>query len=163
MHLEAFIPTILRKLQQSGHDYPHSTCDTLIGADKTVPEYRTSGTLFNPFHTDIYYMGNLVREYIIEGNAPKTKGYYGMEFLQPLINYMVQDDPAKRPTIDDVVVRFEEICKGLSSWKLRSRPTPKKELVFYIIPRVCRHWIRRVGYVVRRIPPIPSQRARKGT
>ncbi|TFK74344.1 hypothetical protein BDN72DRAFT_813280 [Pluteus cervinus] len=131
----------------------------VMGGDKTVPEFKTSATLFNPFHTDIYTMGNLIREHFIEGShKPHIKGHYGMEFLQPLINDMVQDDPKKRPTIDEVVVRFEEIRKGLGSWKLRSRPQPKKEFIFKAIPHICGHWIRRVGYVVRRIPPIPLER-----
>ncbi|TFK74307.1 hypothetical protein BDN72DRAFT_955922 [Pluteus cervinus] len=129
----------------------------VIGGDRTVPEFQTSGTLFNPFHTDIYYMGNFVREYFIQGNkALYMNGHYGLEFLQPLISDMVQDDPAKRPTMDDVVVRFEEIYKGLSSWKLRSRPMPKREFVPTTISRICRHWTRRISYIVRRIPPIPS-------
>ncbi|TFK74343.1 hypothetical protein BDN72DRAFT_833699 [Pluteus cervinus] len=140
--------------------YDPSEADPLelpvIGGDKTVPEFQTSGTLFNPFHTDIYYMGNFVRENFIDGKASYTHGHYGMKFLQPLISDMVQDDPAKRPTIDEVVVRFEEMCKRLGSWKLRSRPAPRNAFVPYTISRVCRHWVRRVGYVIRRIPPIPS-------
>ncbi|TFK74346.1 hypothetical protein BDN72DRAFT_789669 [Pluteus cervinus] len=131
----------------------------IIGGDKTVPEFQTSAGLFNPFHTDICYLGNLVREYFTEGcSSSHIKGHYGMEFLQPLISDMVQDDPKKRPTIDEVVVRFEEIWKGLGSWKLRSRPRPKKEFIFKAIPHMCGHWMRRVGYVVRRVPPIPSKR-----
>ncbi|KAJ7223890.1 hypothetical protein B0H12DRAFT_1030882, partial [Mycena haematopus] len=44
-----------------------------------------------------------------------------------LVNDMVKDDPTKRPTADEVVVRFAEIQKGLSSWKLRSRVLGKRE------------------------------------
>src|SRR6266403_3138976 len=33
----------------------------LRGGDKSAPEHQT-GKLCNPFHTDIYYLGNLVRE-----------------------------------------------------------------------------------------------------
>lgn len=52
---------------------------------------------------------------------------YGAEFMIPLMNEMVQDDPSKRPTIDDVVTRFEEIRRSLGWWKLRSRIVLKAE------------------------------------
>ncbi|KAJ6496883.1 hypothetical protein DFH09DRAFT_1103512 [Mycena vulgaris] len=59
---------------------------------------------------------------------------------------MVQDDPAKRLTIDEVVARFDEIRAGLSSWKLRSRVVKKSDFRFNI-PRILSHWFRRVGYI----------------
>lgn len=34
---------------------------------------------------------------------------------------MVQDDPSKRPTIDEVVERYDAIRRSLSWWTLRSR------------------------------------------
>ena len=34
---------------------------------------------------------------------------------------MTHDDPLKRPTIDEVSLRFKTTLKSLSSWKLRSR------------------------------------------
>ncbi|TFK74323.1 hypothetical protein BDN72DRAFT_744001, partial [Pluteus cervinus] len=130
----------------------------IFGGDKTVPEFQTDEETFNPFHTDIYYIGNTIREYIIEGTELEFKGHSGMDFLKPLINDMVQDDPAKRPTMDEVVIRFEEICKKQGSWKLRSRPAPRrKENVFKAIPHQLGHWKRRVGYILRRVPPVPSR------
>ena len=35
----------------------------ILGGDKSVPEFQNNRrTPRNPFHTDIYYMGNLVRQ-----------------------------------------------------------------------------------------------------
>jgi len=67
---------------------------------------------------------------------------------------MVQDDPAKRPTMDEVVSRFETIRKGLSSWKLRSGVVSRNDFSFPI-HRIVAHWTRRVGFIVMRVPPIP--------
>lgn len=53
--------------------------------------------------------------------------YRGIEFLVPLVKDMVQDDPAKRPTIQDVVRHFEELVRPLKSRQLRSRLVPRKE------------------------------------
>jgi hypothetical protein len=36
------------------------------GGDKTVPEFQNSNEPRNPFPTDIYYLGNLIRETFIQ-------------------------------------------------------------------------------------------------
>jgi hypothetical protein len=37
--------------------------DTPIrGGDKSAPEHQDKGTQYNPFPTDVYYLGNLIRE-----------------------------------------------------------------------------------------------------
>ncbi|TFK74300.1 kinase-like protein [Pluteus cervinus] len=130
----------------------------IMGGDRTVPEFKTGKELVNPFHTDIYYIGNMIREYIIEGTEIEFKGHFETDFLKPLVADMVQDDPVKRPTIDEVVTRFQEICKEQTSWKLRSRPAPRRrENIFKAIPHQLGHWTRRIGYIARRIHPIPSR------
>ncbi|KAJ7613816.1 hypothetical protein DFH06DRAFT_1274514 [Mycena polygramma] len=71
----------------------------IIGADSSVPEFQNGGNLIpqDVFRTDIYYLGNLMFR----------------EFLE------------KRPDIDEVLLRFEKIKGGLSTWKLRSRVRSK--------------------------------------
>lgn len=56
-----------------GHARRYSADDTnplevpLLGGDKTVPEFKNDRvTPRNPFHTDIYYMGNLIRRDFLE-------------------------------------------------------------------------------------------------
>ncbi|TFK74313.1 hypothetical protein BDN72DRAFT_81236 [Pluteus cervinus] len=132
----------------------------IIGGDKTVPEFQTDKELFNPFHTDIYYMGNLIRRYIMEGEGYFSPGHFGVGFLQPLVKDMVQDDPEKRPTIDEVVARFEKICERLSISKLRSRPIRRKGNIFKGLRNYIEHRRRRNDYVKRGIPPIPSAQSK---
>ena len=38
----------------------------LRGGDKSAPEHQDGKTLCNPFPTDVYYLGNLVREEFME-------------------------------------------------------------------------------------------------
>ena len=38
----------------------------LRGGDKSAPEHQDGKTLCNPFPTDVYYLGNLVREYFMQ-------------------------------------------------------------------------------------------------
>lgn len=79
--------------------------------------------------------------------------------MKPLIDEMVQDDPAKRPNMYEVVQRFEEIVQGLSQWKIRSRAhrrllyfSDKMQTPIHIIS----HWKRKVTYIMNRTPAIPS-------
>lgn len=76
--------------------------------------------------------------------------------MEPLMADMVQNDPTKRPTMDEVVTRVSEIKGGLSSWKLRSRIARKNELWPVTAWRSVRHWYRTVGYVLGRKAAIPE-------
>ncbi|TFK74339.1 hypothetical protein BDN72DRAFT_833694 [Pluteus cervinus] len=146
---------------------PNPLDEPIYGGDKTVPEFKTNREAFNPFQTDIYYMGNMIRKYITEGHriygSVEFTGYFGTGFLRPLVKDMVQDDPEKRPTIDEVVTRFEKICKKLSIWKLRSRPIPRTGNLIKGLHNHVEHWKRRMDYVKRGVHPIPSRQLQLAT
>nr|VWP00762.1 Pheromone processing endoprotease KexB (EC [Ganoderma boninense] len=117
------------------------------GGDKSVPEFETwNGELLDPFPTDIYYLGNV---WLV------TKHYRGMEFLAPLVKDMVHPDPSQRPTIDDVVRRFDELLKHRRFWTLRSRSLPLDEETVVGWYRNTRHLFRTVCYVVTRKSAVP--------
>jgi hypothetical protein len=80
----------------------------------------------------------------------------GFEFMAPLVADMVQDDPLKRPTMDEVVSRFEDIRQRLSSWKLRSRVYNQKDHPIVGFFRSIGHWTRRIVFIINRVPPTPS-------
>ncbi|KAJ6496871.1 hypothetical protein DFH09DRAFT_1103500 [Mycena vulgaris] len=104
------------------------------GGDSSPPEFGTiqerldsaiPHKLLDSFPTDIYYLGNMIRRNYLDGvPVLRQTAKFGFAFMRPLVSDMVQDDPAKRPTIDEVVARFDEIRAGLSSWKLRSDSPP---------------------------------------
>ncbi|KAH9173566.1 hypothetical protein EDB89DRAFT_2113863 [Lactarius sanguifluus] len=93
----------------------------LRGGDESAPEHR-SGQHCNPFHTDIYYIGNLVRQEFM-------KKCNGFEFMEDLIASMTQVNPIERPPIEDVLQEFSRIRASLSKRKLltaiKSKSTPK--------------------------------------
>ncbi|KAF9544081.1 hypothetical protein CPC08DRAFT_716567 [Agrocybe pediades] len=132
--------------------------DTILGGDKTVPEFQNSMAPQNPFFTDIYYAGNTVRELFLQGCPGDNAfmGYTGVEFLQPLIDDMTQTDPSKRPDINVVLERFNRIVDGLSTWKLRAPVTPRGTTRVRRIHRMLLHWGRKVVYIVTRTPAIPE-------
>ncbi|KAA1477313.1 hypothetical protein DENSPDRAFT_828677 [Dentipellis sp. KUC8613] len=121
------------------------------GVDKTAPEHRKDkyDTPCNPFATDIYYLGNLVRRFFMQK-------YYGFGFMKELVADMVQDDPSKRPGINEVVTRFAKIRESLHSWKLRSRTIPRKEWKIVTLWRYPPHIARTIRFVVTRTPAIPD-------
>jgi len=75
--------------------------------------------------------------------------------MEGLVADMIQDDPTKRPNMDEVVARFKEICDGLSSWKVRSRVVKRGDNPVLGFFRGVSHWTRRIAFILRRVPPIP--------
>ncbi|KAJ7092046.1 hypothetical protein B0H15DRAFT_835274 [Mycena belliarum] len=132
------------------------------GGDSNAPEFRLreNGRLppepCDPFPTDIYYLGRLIlADFVEEYSGRGTNNHkYGFEFMKALADDMVGEDPAKRPTIDEVIERFTAIRSSLSSWKLRSRVIREKD--FPNPSRPVKHWLRRIWYIICRTPSVPS-------
>ncbi|KDR71819.1 hypothetical protein GALMADRAFT_126764 [Galerina marginata CBS 339.88] len=118
-------------------------------------DYATE--LQNPFVTDIYYLGELIRQVFLDGHPISTsiRGYRGFEFLRPLVNDMMQTDPAKRPKIDEVVKRFDDIANGLTTWKLRSRTSSRRANIFQDFGHFVAHWSRKIVFVAKGTPAVP--------
>jgi len=133
------------------------TEDPVLGGDKTAPEFFKDGVFqrdqdpFDPFPTDVYYAGNLIRQHLI-------KKYTGLDFLAPFVVDLVHDDPVQRPTMKVVVERFQSILLTLSTMKLRSRIRRRKEFVIVSLFKSIGHIIRTANYIARGIPPIPTPR-----
>jgi len=125
----------------------------ILGGDKSVPEFQGDGydVASDPFRTDIYYLGNLMRTTFLEK-------YRGFGFMEQLVAGMVQDDPEKRPTIAEVGTRFDKICRRLSWWKLRTRLVAKDETTLERAVLGTLHFFRTAKFVAKRLPsvPIPS-------
>ncbi len=81
--------------------------------------------------------------------------FRGVEFLAPLVKDMIQTDPSKRPTIQEVVRRFEELLKGLDSKTLRLRLIAFEEDAALTLFRNIRHPFRTLRYVLLRKSAIP--------
>ncbi|KAL4061838.1 hypothetical protein V8B97DRAFT_1999172 [Scleroderma yunnanense] len=130
------------------HSVTHPLEVPIWGGDKEVPEFQNSNEPRDPFATDVFYIGNTIRKDFIDSKDD-------FEFMRPLIVDMVQADPSKRPPMDEVVMRFETIRKGLSTAKLRSRVARKRETIAEATYLTVLHWSHRLKYVARRLPPVP--------
>jgi hypothetical protein len=78
--------------------------------------------------------------------------------MTPLVADMCQDDPAKRPKMDEVVTRFNEIVRNLSRWKLCSRVADVNEFRIMSFFRGIPYWGRCLKYIAQRAlsGPIPN-------
>ncbi|TFY60108.1 hypothetical protein EVJ58_g5356 [Rhodofomes roseus] len=123
----------------------------ILGGDKSVPEFQDDGydVPSDPFRTDIYYLGNLIRSTFLNR-------YHGFGFMEKLVADMVQDDPEKRPTIAEVETRFDEISRRMWSWKLRSRLVRKGENILLSAVRGTRHLFRTARFISKRLPAVPT-------
>ncbi|OCH94858.1 hypothetical protein OBBRIDRAFT_788858 [Obba rivulosa] len=122
----------------------------ILGGDKTVPEFRGAGynKTWNPFHTDVYYLGNVIKECFLQK-------YVGLHFLEDLVGQMVHEDPLQRPTMTTVVARFDEICSVLTSYKLRARLMNRWEDGTTRFLWNIWHMFRTAGYLLRSLPAQP--------
>jgi hypothetical protein len=77
--------------------------------------------------------------------------------MTDLVRDMVQNDPTQRPTIDQVVVRFETIQKKLSTIRLRSRISPRGESIVMSFFRTLPHISRSIKYTLQRHPAVPTR------
>ena len=81
--------------------------------------------------------------------------YTGLEFMQPLVDDMVQEEPTMRPNMDQVAARFDDILGSTSNWTLRSRLPPKNEIWLFRYYRVIRHVFHTIFYILTRRPALP--------
>ena len=84
--------------------------------------------------------------------------------MRRLVKDMCKENPKDRPTMDEVMERFEHICARLSDRKLRSRVASKKELwivtLFRSYPhRRAQNELARQG--IAAIPNCPPELARR--
>jgi hypothetical protein len=76
-----------------------------------------------------------------------------------LVEAMTDDNPAMRPTIEQVVEMFEHIHASLSAIKLRSPITSKNDPIPFTVYRYALQVARTVTYVIHRMlhSPIVSK------
>ncbi|KZT74546.1 hypothetical protein DAEQUDRAFT_742671 [Daedalea quercina L-15889] len=122
----------------------------ILGGDKSAPEHQ--GVSYNvpcdPMPTDVYYLGNLIRE-----NFLQNLKYANMRFMQPLVDDMVCNNPAERPTMD-------EIRKKLHWWNLRARRLVRRSEWCIVRPVLGTiHVFRTARYIAKRLPAVPTPSA----
>ncbi|KAF6757918.1 kinase-like domain-containing protein [Ephemerocybe angulata] len=127
------------------NEMPPSEVMGAYGSDRTVPEHASPDEPHNPFPIDIYCLGNLIRREILRRQPEKV----GFGWIVPLIKDMMRRDPSRRPTIDDVALRYEKCISLLKPAVLRSRWS---RTWWKAIP----HLARKLRFIIAQTPPIPT-------
>lgn len=128
-------------------DYP------LWDGEQTVPEYWL-GDMSDPFAGDVYCLGNMVYRLLAGANC-RTSPLRGFKFMDSLIRDMTHEDPTRRPTMQEAVLRFTAITTILSSLECRSRLASRDENFVVGLFRSTLHWMRQVRLIWHNVPPIP--------
>ncbi|KAJ7092036.1 kinase-like domain-containing protein [Mycena belliarum] len=125
------------------------------GGTRQVPEFEFPEKC-NPFAVDVWCLGFFIHVYFMEGaDNLHIKKRRGCEFMLPLVSDMMNQDPAKRPSMDEVVRRFSDIKAGLTEWNLRARFAACDENPVLRIIKSTKHWSRQLMYKSRGIAAIP--------
>ncbi|KAG5333229.1 hypothetical protein C0989_006026 [Termitomyces sp. Mn162] len=125
------------------------------GGDKSVPEFfLPNAPPCDPFAVDVYCMGNSIRQDYLDGRGTLRKAKKSFEFMRELVNDMTNSNPRKRPSMTDVVSRFEDIVNGLDDKQLRSPVLNIDENL--PIFRKIKHWTIQWTYKILGIPAIPN-------
>jgi hypothetical protein len=77
--------------------------------------------------------------------------------MDALIADMVQDEPSRRPSINQVVERFSRIRKDLKNSKLRARIPDRNEGVLKALYRGLTHFGQRAQYTIGGLPAVPAR------
>ena len=144
--------------------------EPIIGGDRTVPEFQEDPSIFrNPFHTDVYYLGNLIREDFLQASmfplgvsahrSDSSQQYSNLGFMTPLIASMVKKDPDQRPTMEQAMRDLERIVSQLPWWKLRARLRRRKDDWSLDLVKDVQHIFRTAFYLVLFLPAVPIPRS----
>ncbi len=75
--------------------------------------------------------------------------------MRELVDAMTDENPAKRPTIEEVIEKFDDIRYSLSTIKLRSPIISRKDPTTFTMFRHALQLTRTLLYVIQRRPAIP--------
>ncbi|KAJ7179379.1 hypothetical protein C8R46DRAFT_886815 [Mycena filopes] len=103
----------------------------VCGQHRNIPEL-SEDVPYDPFALDIRQIGEMLKRDYIEA-------YVGLDFLNPLMTRLRDDDPNKRPTANEALADFQVLVSALPEDKLRSRlvgrgewPLGRRVVIFFI-------------------------------
>ncbi|EMD36909.1 hypothetical protein CERSUDRAFT_73937 [Gelatoporia subvermispora B] len=133
------------------------------GTTETVPPSNEDGAVVQDMKK---WLEDLARRFastidavrISDGKVVVLKKIFvNLEFLEPLVEAMSQEDPTQRPSMTEVVTCIEQVASELGARRLRSRLC-KKEGSMSRRMKDIKHTIVSIGYTIRRLPPTPRPR-----
>ncbi|KAJ7635354.1 hypothetical protein FB45DRAFT_744247 [Roridomyces roridus] len=113
-----------------------------------VPECRSKDALYDPFAIDVFRVAWMMSE-ILDGGRRKNPDIRGFDFMRGLLADMMNDDPTKRPKMNEVVERLDHIQSGLWWWKSRARFAAADESFVMRFRSDVAHWAGQIIQMVK--------------
>ncbi|KAH0588524.1 hypothetical protein J132_08350 [Termitomyces sp. J132] len=125
-----------------------------FGGTRNCPGvWRSNISPCNLFLVDIFCTGNVIRQFLFDDDGSINRPKQGFMFMRELVDDMINSDPLKRPSMKQVVERYEIIYTGLSEWKLRSPVVTARKR--FKLRKAVMHWTKQLVRMARGIPAIP--------
>ncbi|KAJ6502288.1 hypothetical protein C8R45DRAFT_1190870 [Mycena sanguinolenta] len=118
----------------------------VIGGDKNIPETKKNQLYADPFASDVWWVGNVIRKRVLR--------YTALDFLTPLLDEMFRENPEDRPTMAAAPAQFDEIL-AKSSWRLRRLTVQKKNHFCRLLQAFPAYVVHTLVYLVMRMPALP--------
>ncbi|KAF8919128.1 kinase-like domain-containing protein [Mucidula mucida] len=99
---------------------------------------------YNPFPVDIFRLGHMLTSHCAVDTFPP------LQFVLPLAQEMMAQDPSSRPTITDVRRRFANLCRCLTKEQLRLPGSPDSDDIM--------QRIRRLRHILTWTAPLPRDK-----
>ncbi|KAK2463765.1 hypothetical protein APHAL10511_004203 [Amanita phalloides] len=142
--------------------FPPSVTNPLVypsvdGDDpSTASQQQATTTPYDPFPADVYYLGNTIRSFL-SGHGTQDRPVDGFQFLMPLLRDMTCQDAGQRPTMEEVVARYDRMLDTQSHWSLRSRVVYEGDEPPTIQKRI-RYWGRQITSILQGLSALPTPR-----
>ncbi|KAF7355082.1 NADH-cytochrome B5 reductase [Mycena sanguinolenta] len=94
----------------------------VCGQHRTIPEL-SEDIPYDPFALDIRQIGEMLKRDYLEV-------YLGLDFLDPWMARLRDDDPAKRPTAEEALAEFRALVSTLPEDKLKARVAGRTDWPF---------------------------------
>jgi hypothetical protein len=80
---------------------------------------------------------------------------YGLQFLTPLLQDMTRLKGNRRPTMEEIVARYDGILDMQTSWSLRSRVVYEGDKPPSIQRRI-HHWGKQISFILQGLSALPT-------
>ncbi|KAI0773720.1 hypothetical protein C8Q74DRAFT_1316758 [Fomes fomentarius] len=82
------------------------------GLDRQVPEPSNKDP-YDPFKADIFMLGNMFRTCILQVRETHLTKYSNVDSLLPLVEKMLSQNPAERPSANEALKQFRDISRNI--------------------------------------------------
>lgn len=139
-----------------------------------MPEQQDQLSPYDAFPADVYSLGNTIGMFLlgvllsfhavtalttyfvhVTQRQTQDNSIYGFQFLTPLLQDMTRLKGNRRPTMEEIVARYDGILDMQTSWSLRSRVVYEGDKPPSIQRRI-HHWGKQISFILQGLSALPT-------